>query len=513
MATVTDPERQIPVFCDVDVAVLGGGAAGAIAAIGAARLGATTVVVERMGALGGVAGTGLMGSMGNRFYDYRLRQLLGGLTREVVERLVAEGGTQFPGVEDTLVGKLGQPLTVPFRPEILSHVLSRMAQEAGVRIMLHTHFSHLLGDSARPQGFVVVNKSGPGAILAKAMVDASGDADLAAAGGAPCTKPDTSWGLLMRLGNVDLQRVMDMVLQLRPWEPWPEFGQWLSRQVGKPLEELQRDRYWSHVLDPVTFGHAPKDSPDDTPFTPKKLKWIKDRWEKEGVFYNIELPLLRHLLKQAVDAGDLQLVKKIEGFGEMRLNWDGFAGGAWGAGVALVNSCHAMAGFDGTNGEHVSRAEIEGRIYCLEIAHFLRKYVDGFQASSLIDMGWQFVPRHARMIEGEYQVTQEDIQGAKRFPDAIFLVGSGGVTARYGDFGQIPYRALVPKKVDNILVAGKCASEARLFRSIPCCMAMGEAAGAAAMLMAKHGVANRDVDIPLLQETLTEQGVILDMPV
>ena len=510
MKTVTDVERQLPVYHEVDVAVVGGGAAGSVAAISAARLGASTVLVERMGALGGVATTDLMGSMSNRFYDYRLRQLIGGVTRAVMERLVDEGGTPFPDVRDSLIGKLGQPLTVPFRPETLALVYTAMAREAGVRIMLHTHFSHLLGDKVKPKGLVVVNKSGPGAILAKTIVDASGDADVAAAAGAPCTKPDTSWGLLMRIGNVNLQRVMSMLSGLRPWEPWPEFEQWISQQVGLPLEEMRRDRYWNKVLDPVQFGHAPHDSPEDTAFTSKMMQWIKDRWEAEGVFYNLELVLLRPLLKQAVDAGDLSLVKKIDGFGELRLNWDGFAGGAWGPGVALVNSCHAMAGFDGTDGEHVTRAEIEGRIYCREIAEFLKKYVDGFQASSLIDIGQQFVPRFARMIEGEYEVTAEDLRSAQRFPDAIFLYGSGG--SRYGDYAQIPYRALVPKGVDNVLVAGKCASGASRFRSIACCMAMGEAAGAAAALMAKEGVANRDVDVSLLQETLTQQGVILDIP-
>jgi len=508
MTSVTDAEKQIPVFHNVDVAVLGGGSAGALAAICAARQGVETVLVEREGALGGVATTGLMGSMANRFYDYRLRQLLGGVTREVVERLSAAGGTLFPDVEDSLIGKLGQPFTVPFNPEVLAGVLTEMAVESGVRIMLQTHFSHLLGDRARPEGFVVVNKSGPGAILAKAIVDASGDADLAAAAGAPCTKPATSWGLLMRIANVDFQKVIDLVSQLKPWEPWPEFEQWLSKQVGRPLEELRGDRYWNHILDPVQYGHAPKNSPEDTAFSPEKLKFLRDRWAKEGVFYNLELPLLRHLVREAVDAGDLALVKKIDGFGEMRLNWDGFAGGAWGPGVALVNSCHAMAGFDGTDGEHVSRAEIEGRVYCREIAAFLKKYVDGFQESSLVDIGAQFVPRSARMILGAYQVTPSELSEGKRFSDAIFLYKFGG--ERYGDYAQIPYRVLVPQEVDNVLVAGKCASSARYFRSIASCMAMGEAAGTAAALMASRGVANRDLDVAFLQQTLQAQGVILE---
>lgn len=502
---------KVPVFCDADVCVLGAGAAGSIAAIAAARQGAETVLVERTAALGGVATTDFMGNMNNRFITYHGQEILGGITREVMDRLVAEGGTHFPDVATTLNGNLDHPpQNVQFMPEVLSYVLLTMAREAGVKMMFHTHFSHALGSAPRPEGIVVVNKSGPQAIRAKSLVDTSGDADLAAATGAPCRTPDTSWGLLMRVGNVDFDGVMDLVSKLTPWEPWPEFGRWLSSYLGQPLEEIERSGYWSKILDPVKYDHVAKKTASDREFSTEKLEWIKNRWQKAGIFYNFELPLIRHLLKEACEAGDLPLVKRVEGFGELRLNWDGFAIGAWGPGVALVNSCHAMTGFDGTDGAHVSKAEEEGRIYCMQIARFLKKYVAGFADSFLLDMGWQFVPRSARMIEGEYEFqSQSDLQGeGKRFPDAVFITCRGGET--FSKIHQIPYRVLVPKLVDNVWVAGKCASSARFFRSIAACMAMGEAAGVAAHLSARTGSSNRGLDVGLLQDTLKKQGVLLE---
>ncbi len=506
---VTEGIKKVKIAHKIDIAVLGGGTAGAIAGIAAARHGAKTIIIERLGSLGGTMTTGRMASMANRFYDIQQRQLLGGLSREVMERLTKIEGTQFTDIEDNLKGKLGKPFTVPFQPELMSITLHEMAKEAGAEIMLHTHFSHLLGRAPRPQGFVVVNKSGPQAILADVMIDASGDADLAAVVGAPCIKNlQTTWGLLMRLGNVKFDKVIDMVSKLKPWEPWPEFTQWLSNILGKEPQDLETDSYWNHILDPVKFGHAPMKDHDDIIYTPEKLEWIMDRWKKEGVFYNIEFGIIRHLLQEAVDNEDLSLAKKVEGFGEIRLNWDGFAGGAWGPGVSLVNACHAMGGFDGTNGAHVSCAEIEARRNCLQIANFFRKYVSGFEDSYIIDLGQQIIPRHSRMIEGLYEMNHEDIVKGKTFDDTVYLFHGLGMP---GEPCGVPFRILVPKNVDNILVAGKCASGANYIRSQPSCMAMGQAAGVAAALMVRGSVANHQLDISELRECLRNDGVILNL--
>ena len=205
-------------------------------------------------------------------------------------------------------------------------------------------------------------------------------------------------------------------------------------------------------------------------------------------------------------------MKRIEGFGELRLSWDGFAIGAWGPGIALVNSCQATAGFDGTDGEHVSRAEMEGRVFCTEIARFFQRHIPGFERSYLLDLGWQFVPRSARMIEGELEyVSPQDFEEREpTVPDPIFVTAQGG--DRFDTPKQISYRVLVPKNVDNILAAGKCASGAVLFRSTGCCLAMGEAAGTASQLMSQTGIDNRNLNPDVLGSALRTQGVIFDLP-
>lgn len=123
-----EPERKIPVVYDVDVAVVGGGTAGVIAAIAAARTGASTVLVERFGSLGGCPTVGRMASMANRFLDAYLRKTIAGIPLEVLERLVKAGGTPYSTLEEALTGRIGVPYTIPFDPEVLAYVLLEMVE-------------------------------------------------------------------------------------------------------------------------------------------------------------------------------------------------------------------------------------------------------------------------------------------------------------------------------------------------------------------------------------------------
>jgi len=520
MRTYTQPAQTLPVLYDVDVLVVGGGTAGAMAAIAAARAGAKTLVIERFATLGGVPVNDLMASCGNRFYSRDGKQILRGLPYELMCRIGKMGGLHLEDVDASLRGKMDVPFTVPFKPELMSLALRDMAREAGVEVLVHTMLSHVIEPGPNPKGVVAVNKGGPFAIFAKEIIDCSGEVDVAVACGAPLMtekirtangkeRYNTAWTLLMRMGNVNFERVVEHLRTVDPEEHWPEFNQWLSKTVGIPEDEL-RNSIWRRLLDPIVFNHAPEETPGSTGFTAQKKQYLLDRWEREGVLYNFELTLLRREIKAAVEAGDLTLLKRIPGFGIVRPNCDGFGIGAWGESVALVNVSTCVDGFDPTRGEDVSRAEEECRRYNYEIAQFLIKYVPGFENACMLDMGIQTVARHAVMIDGVVHGGAHLMDGQKKpLNDGIYWAGGVG---KFGEPTPVPYGVCIPKGVDNVFVAGKHASGANAYRSIPSCMAMGQAMGVAAALCARQGKTNVELNIGLLQDELRKQDVLLDIP-
>jgi glycine/D-amino acid oxidase-like deaminating enzyme len=174
-------------------------------------------------------------------------------------------------------------------------------------------------------------------------------------------------------------------------------------------------------------------------------------------------------------------------------------------GVVWCN-CPHIPGYDGLNPEHQTHIEIEGRRRFMKVIEFVRANVPGFQRAYILDAAPQVGVRQTRLLEGEYVVTKGDIVGRRSFPDVV---------ARGRDY-YTPYRSLVPKHVDGLLVAGRCysaTSEAqRVSREIPPVMVMGEAAGTAAALSLESGVAPRRVDVPVLQKRLIAQGVNLTTP-
>jgi hypothetical protein len=130
----------------------------------------------------------------------------------------------------------------------------------------------------------------------------------------------------------------------------------------------------------------------------------------------------------------------------------------------------------------------------------VRGKLPGFERCFVVDVAPQTGVRQTRLLEGEYVMTKEDLAERTRFVDSI---------ARGRDY-YMPYRVLVPKKIENLLVAGRhysaTSTAQKMSREIPPCMAMGEAAGVAAALALNAGVSVRNVDVPTLQRTLRTQG-------
>lgn len=158
----------------------------------------------------------------------------------------------------------------------------------------------------------------------------------------------------------------------------------------------------------------------------------------------------------------------------------------------------------------LTECEIVLRERIMKTISFLRKNMPGYESCVLLDTASQLGVRYGRLIKGEYMLTEKDMWASKSFDDVIC---KGGAFWKEGTIYDIPYRCLVPKRIENLLVAGRCFSSSQKgnygARVIPTCMAMGEAAGAASAISAKKKILPRDIDVPLLQQKLAGQGVFL----
>ncbi len=197
----------------------------------------------------------------------------------------------------------------------------------------------------------------------------------------------------------------------------------------------------------------------------------------------------------------------------------------WVANATLVKNPDGTA-VDGTDVAQLSYGEIEGRRQCWEVFEFIKSVTPGFENAYIVDIGAQLGIRQTRRIKGEYMLTEADILGCADFDDTIGVNGwpveahtATGVVIKFANvphsrgFNQMPYRMIVPQRVENLLVAGRCASmthdgqsSARV--SGPC-IVMGQAAGTAADIALKSGVRPRAIDVASLQARLEHDGAFL----
>jgi hypothetical protein len=180
---------------------------------------------------------------------------------------------------------------------------------------------------------------------------------------------------------------------------------------------------------------------------------------------------------------------------------------------------------NGTDAAQLSASEIEGRRQISDVFRFL-KTVPGFEQSYIVDIAPQVGVRETRRIIGGYQLTEADVIGCASFDDTIGVNGwplelheAGDVIFRWQPipdsrgFNHLPYRMLVPRWIDNLLVAGRCASMTHEGQSAArvsgACFVMGQAAGTAAALAISSGCIPRDVDVGRLQAILERDGAWL----
>ncbi|MGH2531386.1 MAG: FAD-dependent oxidoreductase [Thermomicrobiales bacterium] len=446
--------KSIPVTAETDVLVVGGGPAGIAAAIAAARGGARTRLIERYGYLGGNLTAGLVGPCMTSYSLDGQQQLIKGIFEEMVLRMEAMGKALHPSkapAGSPYCGFIvyGHDKVTPFDPEAVKLVALDMCREAGVDLQLHTFVADALVEDDAVAGVVAVSKSGLEAIRALVTVDCSADGDVAARAGAAFEQGREEDGL-----------TQPMTLFFR-----------VANVDDAKVEEYVR-------------AH-----PDDyRPFA--------------------------SLVAQAREAGEFPIPRK--GVGLYRT----LEPGVW-----RINTTRLLK-FDGTDVRDLTRAEIEGREQIKTLMAFFRKWLPGFEQVELSDTAATMGVRETRRILGEYVLTVEDLASGREFDDVIALCGypvdihsptddGGGADGRYqtANVYQIPYRSLVPRDLDGLLVAGRCISATHealgAIRVMPPAFAMGQAAGTAAALAVEWGRQPRAIPVPQLQELLVRQGAYL----
>jgi hypothetical protein len=439
---IQEPARQVPLYGEYEVVVLGGGPAGIVAAAASARAGRKTLLIERYGFLGGMgtaAGvTNFCGLHGNVHGEHR--RLVQGLASDLLARIDRLGGLNAPHLilgkvfaqaYDTAAYKIAADgLLTSHKVNILFHALG-----AGV----------VMNDERRIDALMVETKAGRRAVRSKIFIDCSGDGDLAVWAGAPFEIGDAHGhplypSMMLRLNGID---------PARAGEAW--------RTIPQAMEQAQ-----------AAGTHS----------FPRKSAIVRP--QKSGI--------------------------------EWRVNFTQVA----------REDGHAV---NGVEPDDLTRGEIEGRRQALAAFEFLRT-LPGFEKSYIVDLPPQLGIRETRRITGGYQLSGADVLGCASFADSIGVNGwpieahvPGDVVFTFPPipesrgYNELPYRMLLPDGIDNLLVAGRCASMTHEGQSAArvsgACFAMGEAAGSAAALALAGNRLPRDIPIEKLQETLKQQGAFI----
>jgi len=475
MGEMIEVRKPVPVIADVDVLVVGAGIAGCTAAVTAARGGARTMVIDRFGRPGGNMGPALMGGAPNlELPDLMARAGMPGIPGEFVRR--CEGYCNAP------------LLNHYFRDsEVISYVWFKMMEESGVQFMGNVFASDPIMEANTVKGLLIETKSGTQAILAKVVIDATGDADVAARAGAPVDNGSGlfSPGLYLALGNVDIDRFEQEVMR-------------------KALDESAVR--WAESLHPVAQRRMHLISP--------LVPYYKAAWEAG------EYQFLVPVDDRWIILLDHGLFRSVAGWQYVA---DPLRKGQYGLIGALVGVHGPWDKEDLPTSGSVSlmnELETRCRVFVFETSLFLKRRMPGFEDSYLHFVSPYFHARGGRAIVSECPLTQRDVEQTPRKDDVVFIIfkreperhGKAYPLDVTGDdvYGytpisafDFPYRQLLPQKVEGLLAAGRSAIvQPPAMRNRWMVFMMGQAAGAAAGLAVKNSVTPRDLNVAELQRLL-----------
>ncbi|QJP16110.1 FAD-dependent oxidoreductase [Starkeya sp. ORNL1] len=479
---------------DKDVIVVGGGTAGFVAAISAARNGASVLLLEQRDHLGGTHTGGMVMMIRSMRHmaapktldekklfitgyesSFENEQLVRSIAQEYIDRMISV---------ESAWGQKGQAATRQmFDPEIGKWVIEQMVQEAGVEVWLNTAATDVIMEGNALRGVVIETLRDRVEVHARVTIDTTGDGEIAAAAGASYEKGSPEDGrhqplsLYFAVGGVNLEKT----LQYMKDHP-DEFG----REYVETTLRLKAENK------PFTMF----------PFKEKVREAIK----------NGDYPIPYGLDKIDPDA-IMYVVRTMYRNGKFRYDFS-------------FHNMDMAYNIDGTDRIALSKATLAMRELANKMAIFYRKYVPGYEDSYMAYTAQSVGVRDTRRIVGEYTLTDDDVLYGRSFDDGIGRYGSvmdvhdksGKKSVSLVEVGgqgwfHVPYRTLVPKDVDNILVAGRCISAEYhalgSVRSQAASMVTGQAVGTAAAISARSNTNPRLVDIAKLQETLREQDQII----
>jgi ribulose 1,5-bisphosphate synthetase/thiazole synthase len=447
---VTEPARHVPVIRRTDVLVVGSGPGGLAAALAAARAGVEVTLVERFGCFGG--NITVVGVEGLAWYRHEQTVEANGIGREFEERAKAMGAA----VPES------QSLSYELDSEGFKLVADALVEEGGVHGMLHRTFVAPVMEEDRIAGIIVESKAGREAILAKVVIDATGDADVAIRCGAPANKTPAEHmqaaSVMFHLAGVNKAEFMaEVKADPQTYRDWST-GEWTVETDGK-----EDDMFSPFLKKP--FAKAIEEG-----IIPKHLNTIAGTW---GAMH---------------DTGEL----------------------------TYMNLVH-LAGIDGTDPDSMTRGEIEGRRQAMLAIEALRRFMPGCKGVRLRNFGMTIGIRDTRKIDAVYNMTETDVRQQGRFEDTIgiypeFIDGYGIlIIPTTGRYMHVPYRAMLPKGVKGLLVAGRAIGGDMVAhaatRNMACCAVAGQGAGVAAAQAVKSNRDLDEVDIDAVQTELIRQGV------